>query len=155
MARWQTELSSEGPFTYPFTQNTLLLHAPDSPLGCHSACSAISSNRASSVINSKPPHRRGKWTKLVLAKGVHSLIGAHFALFSLPPPHSFPSVTRCAGQLVLKQGSIILPAALLTAPQLGESRALVKVAERCIKSSKYTHPAQWAVKVVNWFLKLC
>lgn len=144
--------SSEGPFTYPFTPNTLLLHAPDSPLGCHSACIAISSNRASSVINSKPPHRRGKWTKLVLAKGVHSVIGAHFALFSLPPSRSFSYMTRCvavlctwldvAGQLVLEQGSIIPPAALLIAPQLGESRALIKVAKRCIKGSKYTHPAR-------------
>lgn len=90
--------------------------------------------------------------KTCFGKSVHSLIGAHFALFSLPQSRSFSSVTRCAvalcswllvaGQLVLEQGSITPPAALLTAPQLEESRALIKVAERCIKGSKYTHPAQ-------------
>lgn len=96
------------------------------------------------------------WQKVWIPSPGHVLPGVsrpHLAFSSAPRRAALGCPRRASW--VLEQGSIAPPAALVTAPQLRESRALVKVAERCIKGSKYTHPAQWAVKVVNWFLKLC
>lgn len=88
------------------------------------------------------------WQKVWIPSSGHTFARfLHPSLGISRPSSLFPRRRSALGcprraSWVLERGSIAPPAALVTAPQLRESTALIKVAERCIKGSKYTHPAQ-------------